>query len=68
MTPDLMKRGAERVQHHAERVASATASGCTLCSAAIRASRGCKRSAASPFPNSRPPANGDHAMGRMRCC
>ena len=27
MTPDLMKQGAERVQHHAELVASATASG-----------------------------------------
>ncbi len=27
MTPDLMKRGAERIQHHAELVASATASG-----------------------------------------
>ena len=27
MTPDLMKRGAERLQHHAELVASATASG-----------------------------------------
>ncbi len=27
MTPDLMKRGAERLQHHAELMASATASG-----------------------------------------
>ena len=27
MTPDLMKRGAERIQHHAERVASTTESG-----------------------------------------